>query len=125
MARHHSATSRTTNRILDETSDLSEESPQRAGDEMDRGLRYPDGTHMSTIIKRRLFTVRDYHRMGEAGILLEDDRVELIRGEIVAMSPIGNPHNAAIDREGLPRRSHSSSRRVAGSGTTARLSHPD
>ena len=53
---------------------------------------------MSTIIKRRLFTVHDYHRMGEAGILLEDDRVELIRGEIVAMSPIGNPHNAAVDR---------------------------
>jgi Uma2 family endonuclease len=60
-------------------------------------LRYPDRA-MSTLIKRRRFTVYDYHRMGKAGILLEDDRVELIYGEILAMSPIGNPHNAAVDR---------------------------
>jgi Uma2 family endonuclease len=53
---------------------------------------------MSSVIKRRRFTVHDYHRMGDAGILLEDDRVELIYGEIIAMSPIGNPHNAAVDR---------------------------
>ena len=64
---------------------------------MARQLPYADGV-MSTLIKRRLFTVHDYHRMGEAGILAEDDRVELIYGEIVAMSPIGNPHNAAVDR---------------------------
>jgi Uma2 family endonuclease len=53
---------------------------------------------MSALIQRRRFTVADYHRMGDAGILLEDDRVELIYGEIVTMSPIGNPHNAAVDR---------------------------
>ena len=53
---------------------------------------------MSKIIKRRLFTVHDYHRMGDAGILRREDRVELIYGEIVAMSPTGNPHNAAVDR---------------------------
>src|SRR5947199_10816781 len=49
-------------------------------------------------IARRLFTVHDYHRMVDAGILSEDDRVELIHGEILAMSPIGPRHNAAILR---------------------------
>ena len=42
-------------------------------------------------VKRR-FTVEEYHRMGEAGIFHPDDRVELIEGEIVQMSPIGQPH---------------------------------
>ena len=41
---------------------------------------------------RRLLTVEEYHRMGEAGILTEDDRVELIEGELVAMAPIGSEH---------------------------------
>jgi len=53
---------------------------------------------MATEISRRLFTVHDYHRMVDAGILSEDDRVELIHGEILAMSPIGPRHNAAILR---------------------------
>src|SRR5262245_41877610 len=53
---------------------------------------------MATEVSRRLFTVHDYHRMVEAGILSEDDRVELIRGEILAMSPIGPRHSAAVLR---------------------------
>ena len=45
---------------------------------------------------RRLFTREEYHRMGEVGILKRSDRVELIRGEIVTMSPIGPRHNAFV-----------------------------
>lgn len=53
---------------------------------------------MAIEISKRLFTVHDYHRMVDAGILSEDDRVELIRGEIIAMSPIGPRHSAAVLR---------------------------
>jgi hypothetical protein len=38
-------------------------------------------------ISRRRFTLDEYHRMGKVGILHEDDRVELIQGEIVQMPP--------------------------------------
>ena len=53
---------------------------------------------MAIQISKRLFTVHDYHRMVGAGILSEGDRVELIRGEVVAMSPIGPRHGAAVLR---------------------------
>ena len=53
---------------------------------------------MATEISKRLFTVHEYHRMVDAGILSESDRVELIRGEIIRMSPPGPPHNGTILR---------------------------
>jgi len=45
----------------------------------------------------RPFTVDEYYRMAEAGILGEDDRVELLDGEIVQMSPVGVAHSACVD----------------------------
>jgi Uma2 family endonuclease len=42
------------------------------------------------------FNVEDWHRLGEAGIFHEDDRVELLDGEIIIMSPIGNRHTWAL-----------------------------
>lgn len=47
-------------------------------------------------VTRRPITVAEYHRMGEVGILGERDRVELIEGELVAMSPIGSYHHGTI-----------------------------
>ena len=49
-------------------------------------------------VKRRPITVGDYHHMAEAGILTERDRVELIEGELVAMSPIGSYHHGTVNR---------------------------
>src|SRR2546427_975690 len=47
---------------------------------------------------RRSFTVDEYHRMAEAGILGEDDRVELIDGQVVALTPIGPAHGSCVNR---------------------------
>jgi Uma2 family endonuclease len=43
------------------------------------------------------FTVAQYHRMGETGIFHEDDRVELIRGRVVRMSPISRRHAGCVN----------------------------
>lgn len=47
-------------------------------------------------IKTRRFNVEEYHRMGEVGILGEDDRVELVGGELVEMAPIGTRHLSCV-----------------------------
>lgn len=53
---------------------------------------------MATQLERWRFSVEEYHRMGEVGILQEDDRVELIDGEIVRMSAVGEPHFLTVNR---------------------------
>ncbi len=53
---------------------------------------------MATSPTRRLFTVDEYYRMAETGILCEDDRVELVEGEIIEMPPIGSQHASVVDR---------------------------
>ena len=44
----------------------------------------------------RRFSVDEYHKMGELGILSEYERVELIEGIIIQMSPIGSKHAGTV-----------------------------
>jgi Uma2 family endonuclease len=53
---------------------------------------------MTSDLQRYRFTVEEYHRMGEAGILPEDSRIELIAGEIVVREPIGSRHAGTVNR---------------------------
>jgi Uma2 family endonuclease len=53
---------------------------------------------MSTEIHRKLFTYDDCLRMAEVGVLSPAEKVELIRGELIVMSPPGPRHGAAVDR---------------------------
>lgn len=48
------------------------------------------------MVQRQLFTVKEYYKMAEVGILMPTDRVELINGEIIQTSPIKSPHANSI-----------------------------
>lgn len=72
----------------------SDEAP---ADDSYNACREPD---MAVQLTRRRFTVDEYYWMARVGILSEDDRVELIDGEIVEMSPIGPEHASAVMRLG-------------------------
>lgn len=56
------------------------------------------GIVVGVTMLRHRFSVDDYYRMGEAGVLGEDDRVELLEGEVVTMSPIGSRHAFCVDQ---------------------------
>ena len=51
---------------------------------------------MTVDVVRRRFTVDEYLHMAQAGILTDRDRVELLDGEIVEMTPIGLPHAGSV-----------------------------
>src|SRR5689334_18371849 len=53
---------------------------------------------MALQLQKRLFTVDEYERMVEVGILTETDRVELVEGEIVEMAAKGSRHSACVIR---------------------------
>ncbi len=47
---------------------------------------------------RHKLTVEAYHDLGVTGHLTEDDRVELIEGELIDMAPIGGHHLSGVNR---------------------------
>src|SRR5437016_10007262 len=53
---------------------------------------------MQVEVTKKLFTVDEYYRLAAAGILGPEDRVELIDGEIIQMSPIGDRHAGNVNR---------------------------
>ncbi|MEQ8470585.1 MAG: Uma2 family endonuclease [Marinoscillum sp.] len=53
---------------------------------------------MAIQLEKRLLNADEYQLMSEAGILKPSDKVELINGEIIKMSPIGSRHAAVVDR---------------------------
>jgi len=53
---------------------------------------------MSLSLITRKFTVEEYEKMATEGIIKPDEKVELIRGEIIKMSPMGTRHASSVDR---------------------------
>jgi Uma2 family endonuclease len=51
---------------------------------------------MAVQIERHLFSLEEYEHMIEAGVFKEDARLELIRGEILEMTPIGFDHGFGV-----------------------------
>src|SRR5207249_4010737 len=67
---------------------------RRSGGENEGQSRRTDSMRMP--VTGRRFTVEEYHRMGRAGVFREDDRVELLDGQIVEMTPIGPGHAGCV-----------------------------
>jgi Uma2 family endonuclease len=66
-------------------------------DDVRQYREYPLTMSTESVIKK-LFTVDEYHRMWDAGILPEENRFELIRGEIIEMPNPKPPHSGRVNR---------------------------
>jgi Uma2 family endonuclease len=51
---------------------------------------------MSVLPKKHMFSVEDWHKMGEMGFFMPETRAELIEGEIIDMAPIGSSHGGGV-----------------------------
>jgi Uma2 family endonuclease len=69
-------------------------------------------------LPRRKFTREEYHKLAELGILREDERVELIEGEIIRMAPASPEHVA--ETHGL----YDRIRKLFGKGYCVRMQAP-
>lgn len=47
--------------------------------------------------RRHRFSVAEFERMGEAGVVASDARLELVEGELIDMAPIGSRHAGTVD----------------------------
>ena len=56
-----------------------------------------EGEQAAVLAGKRLFSVAEYMAMGEADILHEDERIELLDGVIICMAPIGDNHEETTD----------------------------
>ena len=55
------------------------------------------GSTEEPMLSLRRLTIEEYHRLGEAGILHPNDRIELIDGLLVQMAPIGPEHQFIVE----------------------------
>ena len=61
------------------------------------GTEQAGGPGQETLLSRRRFSVDDYYAMARVGILAEEGRVELLDGEVVAMTPSASgTHSVSI-----------------------------
>src|SRR5260370_13574756 len=70
----------------------------RLGHKLTRPIRRVHIVQMVPQLLPGPFTIEMYHKLGELGVFDEDDRVELLDGQIVEMTPIGAAHGACVLR---------------------------
>jgi len=73
-------------------------------------------------LPNKLFTVDEYYRMAEVGILDPDARLELLEGQIVEMSPVGVRHVACVNRTTALFAKHSADRAIVSVQNPVQLS---